>query len=240
MSRENFQNALCKIRLPVENLVFLPNFALPNMSCRGSKTIRYFDQNGIFHSKVCYKGTDLPTGIQGVSVYSWDHGFFFIDNAENARQFFSGTSPNLNLLSSAISKMNEGDTWERFVSVCEEAHFDKKPNLTEFERLIGEIDTPNFERVPENKNKSTFDFIRIFVSINDIYDDRVLTKEAVRKYQPQITSVVLQRLEKNKQFQKYGVPVNFLKLSRLTLTHQNMLEYLFELKITNLNDPFNV
>lgn len=52
----------------------------------------------------------------------------------------------------------------------------------------------------------------------------------VKKYQREIYQQVIQRLEKDRQFKKYGVPVNFLKISNVTLLRDFSLEFIFELK----------
>ena len=52
----------------------------------------------------------------------------------------------------------------------------------------------------------------------------------LKKYQREIYQQVIQRLEKDRQFKKYGVPVNFLKISNVTLLRDFSLEFIFELK----------
>lgn len=238
------------IRLPVEKLTFIPNHVLPIIHCRyidGSGEfvkIRYFDQNGIFHIKT-YEGKNIPPNIHGITRHAitfsvgdelivpgtFYHVYFSYSTIQIANQFFREESPNVYLFKSVVKKMKEGDTWEHFVSLCEEAQFNPK-----FERLLSKIEPPVFERIPENKKKNTFDFIRIEVRINNIYENRDLTMKAIRKYKPQIFDRVLSHLENNRSFQKYGVPINFLKLTNLMFTQQDILIFIFELKTCDDND----
>ena len=48
----------------------------------------------------------------------------------------------------------------------------------------------------------------------------------------EINKIVLDKIEKSKSFKKYGVPVNYLKISKVTLRNDlNSLHYVIELKI---------
>ena len=52
----------------------------------------------------------------------------------------------------------------------------------------------------------------------------------MEKYRREIYQRVIQRLEEDRQFKKYGVPINFLKLSDVTLFRDFSMEFIFELK----------
>ena len=62
------------------------------------------------------------------------------------------------------------------------------------------------------------------------FDSWNALRDAVKKYQHEIVQRVVQKLEGNRQFKGYGVPVNFLKLSSVTLLRDFSLEFIFELK----------
>jgi len=100
------------------------------------------------------------------------------------------------------------------------------------DRFIVKIDHPVIERATDNENRDTFDFIRIFVSVNDLGEDMCgkSLKEAVKDNMGCIINRALDKISGSKSYQKFDVPVNFLKISRATLTKDSRLELLFELK----------
>lgn len=99
------------------------------------------------------------------------------------------------------------------------------------DRLVQYIAPPICERNPENTNKATFDRIRVTVGVPRYQFNswKALQKE-VKKYQKEIYQRVVQRLEQDRQFKKYGVPISFLKLSHVMLLRDFSLELIFELK----------
>ena len=106
------------------------------------------------------------------------------------------------------------------------------------DRLAQAIAPPVFEHVPGNNDESTFDRIRVTVGLPRYHFDswKALQKE-VKKYQPEIYRRVLQRLEQDRQFKRYGVPLNFLKLSNAILLRDFSMEYIFELKDLKADSP---
>lgn len=85
------------------------------------------------------------------------------------------------------------------------------------------------ERATENKDTNTFDFIRLeYVLYTDVKKEDVLkdVREHTRKYVDCATECIASQ----KKFQKFGVPVNVLRLTKVTLTRDMTLEFLFELK----------
>lgn len=85
------------------------------------------------------------------------------------------------------------------------------------------------ERATENKDTNTFDFIRLeYVLYTGVKKEDVLkdVREHTRKYVDCATEYIASQ----KKFQKFGVPVNVLRLAKATLTRDMTLEFLFELK----------
>ena len=68
--------------------------------------------------------------------------------------------------------------------------------------------------------------------IDNIYDLPIMQvlQNEVKKYQPEIYQRVTQRIEKDRQFKKYGIPMSFLELSDATLLRDFSMELIFELK----------
>lgn len=111
------------------------------------------------------------------------------------------------------------------------------PELTPVDRLVQCIMQPVYERVPGNHNEATFDRIRITVGLPRYqFDSWEALQKEVKKYRREIIQRVVEKLEGSTQFKGYGVPINFLKLSNITLLHNFALEFIFELKGQSLED----
>ena len=106
-----------------------------------------------------------------------------------------------------------------------------KCQLDEYGRFILKINTPSIERDTDNLNKDTFDFVRVMVSIPD--KDTMSNSEVMsmyKKYKNQLMKDVLEKISNSRSFKKYNVPINFLRLSRSTVTSTREIMLLFELK----------
>ena len=110
-----------------------------------------------------------------------------------------------------------------------EHHVPQEPSPVE--RLVQYISPPVYERFPENKDESTFDCIRLTVGLPTYqYDSWEALQNEVKKYMPEIYQLVIRKLKEDRQFKRYGVPINFLKLSNVTMLHDFSIEFIFELK----------
>lgn len=98
--------------------------------------------------------------------------------------------------------------------------------------FVYKISIPRFEREPENRDIKTFDFIRVNVSIpskKKCPKRKIFIENNIRY----ITAIVLGNIKERKVYQKYGVPVEYLKIEKLTITKSDELEMLFRLKEIN-------
>lgn len=103
--------------------------------------------------------------------------------------------------------------------------------LSPLDQLIQYIARPVYERVPGNDNVKTFDRIRITVGLPRYqFNSWEALQSEVKKYQHEIYQRVIQRMETNRSFKRYGVPINFLEISNVTLLRDFSLEFIFELK----------
>lgn len=99
------------------------------------------------------------------------------------------------------------------------------------EQLVQEIYPPVFEREPENENTATFDRIRVSVGLPRYhFPSWEVLRSEVKIHRHEIYRLVLDKLENDRRFKRYGVPINFLKLSDVTLLRNYSLEFIFELK----------
>ena len=97
-------------------------------------------------------------------------------------------------------------------------------------RLITYIQPVEFGRFNWNLNTATFDFIRVTFSVRNeaAFPDR---KEFIRNHMKDFVSEAYLRILQRKSFQKYGVPISFLKPKALRLMGRtDELELTFELK----------
>lgn len=96
-------------------------------------------------------------------------------------------------------------------------------------RAITSIKRPSFERMPGNKNDRTFDQIRIRLGIvgKDTMPNR---NEQLKRNQRTLARIALAKIRDTKSFQRYGIPMNFLRLDHMTITCQDELELVFVLK----------
>ena len=60
-------------------------------------------------------------------------------------------------------------------------------------------------------------------------------QDEVKKYRREIYQRALQRLESDRQFKSYGVPINFLRVSDVILRRDFAMEIIFELKGQEVN-----
>lgn len=72
---------------------------------------------------------------------------------------------NVRLTRKAISKLKVGDTLEVFDEYLENTTFQKHNKPENLDRFIAKINNPIFQRIPENFNKDTFDYIFIEIMI---------------------------------------------------------------------------
>lgn len=98
----------------------------------------------------------------------------------------------------------------------------------ELAMFIHVVNTPTIEREFGNTNTKTFDFVRVYVSVQ--HTDMDTKKAMFKKYRREIMRLVLLQIKTNKRFEKYEIPVNFLKLTQCVFTHDHQVMFLFELK----------
>lgn len=88
------------------------------------------------------------------------------------------------------------------------------------------VDRPRFRRDVDNKNRNTFDFIDIDMVIRS----SDASKEKVKANKEEIFKKALSKLESSKSFQKYGVPINFLKMYQFVVHRDGSLTISFCIK----------
>jgi len=143
------------------------------------------------------------------------------------------TSFNMNIWSKAVKHFKAGMSLTDCIKIFLDTTLEYKPtvDLPYLDRLIQHINAPEYERIPENSNAATFDRIRVFVGLPQfMFQSWDELKKAVQENRVEIDRRVLEKIESDRQFKKYGIPINFISLSTVLLRHNYSLEYIFELR----------
>lgn len=129
-----------------------------------------------------------------------------------------------------LDKLKKGSTIEDLkIYVDDDSDTpNKRRKLNDYELFVHYIYQPKVCREPENTNRNTFDYIKVEVSLVGPY--RESNRELIHKYLSRINREVIGVVENSIRFQKYGLPVNILKISDIVWRRDNILEYTLELK----------
>jgi hypothetical protein len=176
----------------------------------------YFDSNGIYHKEK----DPTYTSVSTCYVESIDETGKLMD-LDGVR------------IAMAVKLLNHGDTIMDFVNIYNRVYAGMYSDNTAFgiiDRIIGKIERPMFERMPENPNKKTFDRIRLSVGVCLTLYTRKEAMQLIKENIEEANLRVVEYLQNNKSFIKYGVPISFLKIASITFTRDSRLEYIFELK----------
>lgn len=187
---------------------------------KANHKLYYFDSKGIYHGVP----EEVGLSMNFSNIFFRYDGSFYIDTS-----FLYNLATNNTITVSAISKLKEGDTLEDLDYLICNTKFKHHTKPSGLDRFITRIEPPIFIRTPENENINTFDFI--YVDLNLIVDWNEDKLQYIKKNIKAIDEMVLDKLESNISFKKYGIPINFLKLGRRSLKNNGrLLEYVFELK----------
>lgn len=126
----------------------------------------------------------------------------------------------------ACRRSCDGMSIEDFKNLVCEMEKIRFKGLDDFEKFFT-IKTVKIERETGNKKVNTFDFIRVDVGVPQGRKDKI---SFIKNNLAELTKRVLKKIENSKRFQKYGVPINFLKLSNVVLRCDDLIEFTFELK----------
>lgn len=104
----------------------------------------------------------------------------------------------------------------------------KRPPL---DFLVTGIGAVSYERIPENENPKTFDYIRVQVNLSHTaYATWEELKQGVRQHRKEIDELVVKKIQNDRGFRKFGVPLSAVNLSERILSSHYFLEYIFDLK----------
>lgn len=193
-------------------------------------------EHGIFNAPIRqHAGKTYYFSENGIYSLDKKSELFPYEGRKKFNVFKIMTAPcfNTNVWSKAASRFEVGMTLEECIGIflqTELAH-NAPQELSPIDRLVQHIAPPVYERVPGNNNKSTFDHIRMSVGLPRYqFDSWEALKDEIKKYQCEIYQRVIKKLEQDRKFKKYGVPINFLKLDNVMLLRDFSVEFIFELK----------
>lgn len=143
------------------------------------------------------------------------------------------SSFNMNVWAKAVKQFKAGMTLTDCIKAFlgTELEYNTNVELSFIDRLVQRIEAPEYERIPENMNEATFDRIRVYVGLpRYMFKTWGELKAAVLENRAEIDRRVINRIETDRHFKKYKVPINFIKLSTVLLRRTYALEYIFELR----------
>lgn len=213
-----------------EKIYETDDFKLTNTVIRISrKKFYFFDDNGKYS---CLTEKDiLPSDVFIGQVIITIKGNIVYDcNIQKHELAETIGVDNINILNVAIGKLKIGDTIQILKKYCDNTTLGKRVLPEGIQRFVTKISKPEFVCTPENHNKdNTFDYIHVYVGIVSEWEtDR---KKYIIDNIDGINKMILDKIRNDKKFLKYGVPENFLKLTKVTLVKRTSeLHYVFELK----------
>lgn len=219
--------------------------------------IKYFDQNGIVRvqrnidvAKFIYTVEDLRKFGKPKTPFIVSHRPRYKDEKVHARcpSIVNNMKIHGNHMFTAVHRMMAGETFLTFIRKYNliltqgiDAYFEAYginrrdykvySEDKELNRFIRKINRPIIERENDNKTPNTFDFIRIRIGIPPAATAGN-RKQFVESHMDGIIQIVLNKLRDNGHYQRYGVPVEYLKLDHAGILVADELELVFCLKGT--------
>ena len=158
------------------------------------------------------------------------NGTYYIDGSFSTNLAFTEIYGRHNsvLYQKICRRMKDGDDLDRLKYLSETTEIVRGMGIaTGIERFVAKIEKPMIARYTDNPNKNTFDYITIDCYLVTQFDgDRMAY---IQEHIKEINQMVLAKIESNRTFQKYQVPVNILKATNITLRGY-ILTYRFEVK----------
>lgn len=144
---------------------------------------------------------------------------------------YDDTQIRAGILNKIIKLLSPGDSLEYFEELLNLDAYALEFMLNgngylKVDQFITKVGQPLIERYYGNKNKSTFDIIRIYINFCNVPN----YEAHVKKYFRTICNTALTKINQSYRFQKYGIPINYLKLSSFTICVDKSIELIFCLK----------
>ncbi len=232
MSREYVKNRAARLYDDVAKLydgagfeaVYVPNTLNVNIK---RKSVGYLLKGGTWKWVTPVEADRIIPFIQLIQRRD---GTYYIDGVLSTILIFAEIHGKHNsvLYQKICKQMKDGDDLARLKYLSETTEYDRGKGIaTGIERFVAKIEKPMIARYIDNPNKNTFDYITIDCYLVTQFDgDRMAY---IKEHIKEINQMVLDKIESNRTFQKYKVPVNILKATNITLRGY-ILTYRFEIK----------
>lgn len=92
----------------------------------------------------------------------------------------------------------------------------------------------NIGRDVENENEKTFDYISVEIPMVSYIKDK---KGFIKKHSKEMLAYIKEALENDRYYSDYGVPFEFLKLTRIIITKSDLVIFFFDLKKLDSKTP---
>lgn len=137
---------------------------------------------------------------------------------------------NYNSFKRAVNLLEIGQTINDLTEIYNAINLTYSHWNNDFERFITLIERPEYICISENQNKkNSFDYV--YVTVNVVSEWHIDRKEYINSHSKEIKNMALERIETDKKFKNYGIPINFIKLSRAIFSpRSSSIQFLFELK----------
>ena len=179
----------------------------------------YFDENGIYKSIPEEEAKNILDNV----YERFDGSTFYIMKSNIA------INVDINVLRSSLAKLKLGESFDEFKEIYQTIEFKHKEKPKGLERFITKIDPPRFIKMPENQELEVFDFIHVDVFVVTEWETDIY--KYILENKKEIIYKVLKKIEADKSFKNYSVPINFLKLANITYSKRlNFIRFVFELK----------
>lgn len=185
--------------------------------------VYYFDNKYIYSCMPCKEAENCGF----INFFKRDDESYYIELYEIPLELLFNIT-NLILFQKCICMLNLGDNLDTLKYYCKNTKLESNPKLEGLNRFITKIDNPDFSRIPENPKPNTFDYIIVFVNVVKYWDTD--KKEYIKKHINEINELVINKIKNDSHFQKYGIPISFLKLANVAITIDSRIKYVFELK----------
>lgn len=185
--------------------------------------VYYFDKNEIYRS-VSKEKAEKMQFLNRIGVNQRCYDIYDVMSEKPVRYF----NKNIWRKATIFLEPNKStiDDFEELLKTVQLQKHERPKGVNRFVTKIGRL---SFGREPENLNPKTFDFITVDVNIVTSWETDRITY--FKKNKKEITNMVIQKIQNSTYFKKYGIPINFLKISKIIFSEKrNLIHYIFELK----------
>ena len=110
--------------------------------------------------------------------------------------------------------------------VRKEGHLKDLPSG--LDRFLIRIEKPLIIRWPDNPKPNTFDIIKVRILLCQSWESDI--PEYVKENEKEIINRAIEKIEQDRSFKKFGVPVNILAMTSAEYLTKDSLELIFEIK----------